>query len=207
MRGKTRPLGALLAIAIALLASAESSRAAGARGLLDRLPVAAERNDGYSRAAFRHWIAVPGRGCDVRDRVLYRQDRSRPRSCGSARGSWVSPYDNRRFSLSSKLDVDHTVPLAEAWGSGARAWSAAQRRRYANDLHRFTLIAVSASSNRSKADRDPAEWLPPRRSYACRYLAHWVAVKHRWRLAVDPDEREAIGRRVLRASGLMAEDA
>ncbi|HEX7474251.1 MAG TPA: HNH endonuclease family protein, partial [Candidatus Limnocylindrales bacterium] len=94
---------------------------------------------------------------------------------------------------SSKLDIDHVVPLAEAWDSGAYRWDAARRRAFANDLGvSWSLIAVSAASNRSKGDKDPAEWLPPLASYRCQYLAVWVAIKTRWNLAVDAAEKSAI---------------
>ena len=47
-------------------------------------------------------------------------------------------------------------------------------------------IAVSASSNRSKRDRDPALWLPPNRAYHCEYLKTWVEPKSHWGLSTDP---------------------
>lgn len=53
-------------------------------------------------------------------------------------------------------------------------------------------VAVSAASNRSKADKDPAEWLPTDGSYHCTYAATWVGTKLRWDLAVDEAERQAL---------------
>ncbi|MFC9206143.1 hypothetical protein ACFT79_34135 [[Kitasatospora] papulosa] len=50
------------------------------------------------------------------------------------------------------------------------------------------MIAVTAATNRSKADKDPAEWLPPYEPYHCQYLADWIATKLRWQLAVDQAE-------------------
>lgn len=68
-----------------------------------------------------------------------------------------------------------------------------QRQRFANDLdYPGSLIAVSASSNRSKGARDPAEWLPPNGGYRCEYVRTWVEVKLRWNLSVDPAEVSAI---------------
>jgi hypothetical protein len=85
------------------------------------------------------------------------------------------------------------VPLAEAWDSGARRWTAATRQAFANDLGAsWVLIAVSAGSNRAKSDQDPADWLPPEADALCSYLGDWLAVKARWSLSVDPRERTAL---------------
>ncbi|WP_425582178.1 HNH endonuclease family protein [Streptosporangium carneum] len=92
-----------------------------------------------------------------------------------------------------RLDVDHLVPLAEAWDSGASTWTAAQRQEYANDLDDpGHLVAVTARSNRSKADKDPSQWLPPYQPARCRYVTEWVAVKLRWALTVDAAERDTL---------------
>ena len=83
------------------------------------------------------------------------------------------------------------VPLAEAWGSGARSWTARAAQSYANDLgDARSLVAVTDNVNQSKGDQDPAEWMP---TYdKCRYLREWVAVKIRWRLSVDSAEKTAL---------------
>ena len=51
---------------------------------------------------------------------------------------------------------------------------------------------MSASSNRSKGDRDVADWLPPAMDFRCSYVADWLAIKVRWSLAVDPAEEAAL---------------
>ncbi|WP_328786156.1 hypothetical protein [Streptomyces sp. NBC_00273] len=51
---------------------------------------------------------------------------------------------------------------------------------------------VTAKSNRAKADKDPAEWLPPTATYHCTYVTGWVETKLRWGLASDEREREAL---------------
>lgn len=85
------------------------------------------------------------------------------------------------------------MPLAEAWDSGAYAWDAARRTSYANYLDdSWHLVAVTARSNRSKADQDPSTWLPPYEAARCQYAAEWTAIKLQWQLTVDPAEREAL---------------
>ncbi|MGP4091830.1 HNH endonuclease family protein, partial [Streptomyces sp. KR55] len=88
--------------------------------------------------------------------------------------------------------IDHLVPLAEAWDSGASGWTSTRRERYANDLgEERALVAVTARSNRQKADQDVAEWLP-NDAVVCRYVADWTAIKLRWALAIDPIEQQKL---------------
>lgn len=158
------------------------------------LRLAREVRRGYDRDKFAHWSYL-GEGCDTRDRVLIQEARVKPvvtAECRLRGGRWFSYYDGRRTANPSTFDVDHLVPLAEAWDSGARRWDAATRERFANDLgDRRTLVAVTATSNRAKSDSDPAEWLP-RRGVRCRYVREYVAVKKRWNLSVDRQEKRAL---------------
>jgi uncharacterized protein DUF1524 len=91
-----------------------------------------------------------------------------------------------------RLLIDHIVPLANAWISGARAWTAAQRDAFANDRRDPQLIAVSFSSNRSKGDRSADEWKPPRRAAWCLYSRWWIDVKTIWKLTITAPERDAL---------------
>ncbi|WP_131571712.1 HNH endonuclease family protein [Streptomyces sp. KM273126] len=162
------------------------------------LPLAAEVRDGYQRTSFRHWNAGknPTDGCNTRAEVLLSEAVDPPEvlpGCKLSGGRWWSYYDSKWLTSASALDVDHVVPLAEAWDSGASQWTAKRREAYANDLDAPTsLVAVSAASNRSKADQDPAEWLPPTTEVACRYASEWIATKLRWGLTTDTVEREAL---------------
>ncbi|WP_420446040.1 GmrSD restriction endonuclease domain-containing protein [Candidatus Poriferisodalis sp.] len=168
--------------------AAETSSVARILSLLDALDVTAETSGGYDRALFKHWVDADGDGCDARREVLIAEAVAAPSvgaRCSLSGGEWLSRYDGKTASGNgSSFDVDHMVPLAEAWESGARNWTEDRREAYANDLgYADSLIAVSASSNRSKGARDPAEWLPPAQGVHCWYTAAWVQVKTRWDLA------------------------
>ena len=164
--------------------------------LLLALTIADEVATGYDRDLFRHWVDADGDGCDARREVLITEAVIAPvvgSGCSLTGGEWYSVYDGQVTDDPSKFDVDHMVPLKEAWDSGANAWSSETRRAYANDLDLApALIAVSASSNRSKSDKDPADWLPPLASYHCQYVEDWVQVKIKWQLSVDQREFAAI---------------
>ncbi|MFE2376226.1 HNH endonuclease family protein [Streptomyces sp. NPDC059398] len=168
--------------------------AATARTYLSSLTVAAEgSSSGYSRDKFPHWITQSG-ACDTREVVLKRDGTNVVQSstCAATSGSWYSEYDGATWTASSDVDIDHMVPLAEAWRSGASGWTTAQRQAYANDLTRPQLIAVTDNVNQSKGDKDPAEWLPPRAAYKCTYVRAWVEVKHYYKLTVDSAEKTAL---------------
>lgn len=160
---------------------------------LDGLPVETEGSmTGYDRDEFNHWVTRDG--CDTRESVLARDGDGveAGSDCRPTSGDWFSEYDGESFTDGSDLDVDHVVPLAEAWRSGADSWSADERESFANDLEGPQLIAVSASSNRSKGDQDPSSWWPTRTSYACTYAKMWVATKYRWGLALQSAEKTAL---------------
>ncbi|MET4926970.1 HNH endonuclease family protein [Streptomyces sp. PSRA5] len=168
--------------------------ASTARTYLGQLTVRAEGStSGYSRDLFPHWITQSG-ACDTRETVLKRDGSSvvTNSSCAATSGSWYSEYDGATWSAASDVDIDHMVPLAEAWTSGASGWSTAQRQTFANDLGNPQLIAVTDNVNQSKSDRDPAEWLPPRAAYHCMYARMWVDVKHAYNLTVDSAEKSAL---------------
>lgn len=164
--------------------------------LIDSLPVAAEISGGYDRKLFKHWTDEDKDGCDTRREVLIEESRSKikvGKDCAVKTGRWVSVYDSKVIRNASLLDIDHFVPLKEAWESGAANWDNTTRERFANDLgYVQSLIAVSAGSNRSKSDRDPADWLPTNKSYRCVYVYSWVQVKLRWSLTADAREVSAL---------------
>jgi hypothetical protein len=158
------------------------------------LTVATEVRTGYDRDLFPHWIDADGDGCNTRNEVLI-AEADDPVTVGSgcslSGGRWFSYYDRVSWTNPSDIDIDHMVPLAEAWDSGARTWTTSVRQSFANDLgDSRTLVGVTDNVNQEKGDQDPREWMP---TYdKCRYLREWVAVKLRWRLSVDSGEKSAL---------------
>ncbi|MFE3825547.1 HNH endonuclease family protein [Streptomyces sp. NPDC059092] len=168
--------------------------AATARTYLGTLTVQAEgSSSGYSRDLFPHWITQSG-ACNTREVVLKRDGTNvvQDSSCAATSGTWHSVYDGATWTAASDVDIDHMVPLSEAWKSGASSWTTAQRQSFANDLTRPQLIAVTDNVNQSKGDKDPANWLPPLASYKCTYVRAWVQVKYYYNLKVDSAEKTAL---------------
>lgn len=147
---------------------------------------------GYSRERFPHWNKA-GANCDVRDTVLKRDGKNvKLDGCNVTGGTWESWYDDAVLTDPLKVDIDHMVPLANAWRSGADKWTDDKRSDFANDLDRPQLFAVSASSNRSKGDQDPSLWKPPSRDSWCVYAQDWITVKAYWKLTITAKEKDAL---------------
>jgi hypothetical protein len=158
---------------------------------VNSLPVATEVRTGYERSKFRHWVDADSDGCDTRDEVLDVESETSVTCSNLSGGRWFSYYDRVSWTDPGRIDIDHMVPLAEAWDSGARSWTSAQRQSYANDLgDSRSLVGVTDSVNAAKGDQDPAQWLP--KYSRCRYLREFVAVKIRWRLTVNSGEKTAM---------------
>ncbi|MEH1099698.1 HNH endonuclease family protein [Micromonospora sp. CPCC 205561] len=165
-----------------------------AQSQLNALTVAAHGSmAGYSRDLFPHWITVSGT-CDTREQVLKRDGTSVvvASSCAATSGRWYSPYDGATWSAASDVDIDHVVPLAEAWRSGANSWTTSRRQSFANDLSRPQLIAVTDNVNQAKGDQDPSTWQPPLSSYRCTYSKMWINVKYNWGLTLQSSEKSAL---------------
>ncbi|KAF8608040.1 hypothetical protein BDV93DRAFT_434777 [Ceratobasidium sp. AG-I] len=165
-----------------------------ARTYLAELVVAVDSNTpAYARNLFPTWDIISGK-CDTRETVLIRDGTNAvtDSSCASKSGTRVSPYDNATWIASSDVDIDHLVPLKEAWVSGARDWTTARREALANDLTRPQLLAVTDSVNESKGDRDPAKWMPPLASYYCTHIQAWITVKYYYELTIDSAEKTAL---------------
>ncbi|MBF6328194.1 HNH endonuclease family protein [Nocardia transvalensis] len=202
--------------------AATSVPAASGREVADdlaKLVVAPEAPmTGYSREQFPHWdhnkpehgfgpdFAQYGR-CTTREVMLLRDAvgpvRLDPKTCEltvGKDGGWRDQYgvlDRKTGKLApykfitdpKSVDAEHIVPLAEAWRSGAGSLDENTRRDIANDA--ANLVASDPSANRSKGDQDPSGYLPPG-NFRCAYVAHYIKVKIKYGLTVDPAEQSAL---------------
>lgn len=149
--------------------------------------------DGYDRDKFPHWHAVEG-NCNTREMVLKRdgEDVEVGNDCAATSGSWYSPYDEETWTQTSDVDIDHMVPLADAWRSGASSWTTDQREAFANDLDSPQLWAVTDNVNQSKGDKSPDEWKPPSQGEWCEYSRAYIHVKYLYDLTVNSAEEGAL---------------
>lgn len=186
-----------LVVGFSSVASAEPPgipSTATARSELASLRVATDGSmSGYSRDLFPHWSTVSG-ACNTRETVLKRDGTNvvTNTSCAAVSGSWFSPYDGATWSAASDVDIDHIVPLAAAWRTGASSWTTTRRQQFANDLSGPQLIAVTDNVNQAKGDQTPATWKPSRTTYWCTYAKMWTHTKFRWTLTITTAEKTAL---------------
>ncbi|HZY64305.1 MAG TPA: HNH endonuclease family protein [Rubrobacteraceae bacterium] len=154
---------------------------------------------GYSREKFPHWSDareygwdVSNTSCDARDAALIRDGEEVvvEDGCDVVTGVWLDPFTAQTFTDPSDIDVDHGVPLANAWRSGADSWDAAERERYANDPD--VLLSVEDNANQSKGDKGPEAWKPPNEAEWCDYAKQWTSIKAKYELSVNEQEKQAL---------------
>jgi hypothetical protein len=167
-------------------------------GGIPQLVIAEPHLDGYDRDLFGGEGDADHDCQNTRAEVLIAESRipvtfTSSASCTVATGQWVDPWSGAVTTSAPALEVDHTVALANAWRSGAWAWTAEQRLAFANDLaDNGHLIAIPSAENQSKADDGPDGWRPPLGTAWCAYARVWTAIKARWNLSATPVEWSAI---------------
>jgi hypothetical protein len=109
-------------------------------------------------------------------------------TCFIISGTWFSPYTNKKITNKSKIDIDHFVPLSNAYQSGANKWSSQKRIRYANSPN--VLLISDSSSNRKKSDSSPDKWMPEKNK--CGYLVKWIKIKILYKLSATFSEKNYI---------------
>ena len=114
-------------------------------------------------------------------------------SCSVSKGQWHDPYTNQDFVDAKLVQVDHVVPLKEAYIAGADKWSWKKRCAYFNFIgNDYHLIPVDGPTNAKKSDKGPDRWLPPSQQFHCEYVSNWLHIKAIWNLMLSEDEVLAI---------------
>ncbi|GAB3398328.1 hypothetical protein GCM10027568_35270 [Humibacter soli] len=174
-----------------------------AAALLATIPVKGRApHTGYDRVGDfgPAWKDIDGNHCDTRDDVLARDLTTvvKKGSCTVESGVLSDPYTGktihfvRGVQTSVAVQIDHLVPLSDAWETGAQQLTQQQRETMANDP--LELLAVDGPTNESKGDGDAATWLPPNHAFRCTYAARQVSVKAAYHLWVTAAEHDALAR-------------
>ena len=205
-------LAVIIGVTVGLLLPQVSSNAARITGgytatgdaadTLNRLTVDDGQDpSGYDRDSFGfRETDTDGNGCDAREDVLARDLTDvRYKSAGSCTvesGTLDDPYTGQTIQFvrgrttSAKVQIDHVVALENAWQSGARDWTTAERHQFGNDP--YNLLAVDGPANQEKGSASAAYWLPTNSAYRCQYVARQIGVKDKYHLTVTSAEKDAM---------------
>ena len=184
-----------------LLAAIAAAPAGSTLATLGELGIRAAGDvTGYTRSAFGPaWADIDRNGCDTRNDVLRRDLRAVVIKAGTGgcvvlSGTLIDQYTGENLPYvkgGATVSIDHVVALADAWRTGAQAWSVTKRAQFANDP--LNLVSTSSAVNVSKGDQDAAGWLPAAGASQCLYVARRVGVKAKYGVWITPEERAAIG--------------
>ena len=192
-----------IALILALNVSNADAASENALSALDSLAVKGRApKTGYDRDQFgQRWADINRNGCDTRNDILQRDlknisFKSGTRNCVVASGDLFDPYSGGLISFvrgntsSMEVQIDHVVSLSNAWQTGAFKLNLEARTQFANDP--LNLLAVQGRLNSQKGDGDAATWLPPLKSYRCKYVARQIAVKSKYDFWVTAPEKRAM---------------
>lgn len=150
------------------------------------------------RQHFGAWVRATG--ClNVRNAVLLRDAKDHSveffpdNNCRVKSGVWFDPFSNDFIFNASEIEIDHIIPLKNAYESGAAEWTKERRCHFSNFLWDGShLLPVFWIENRKKGDSDPSEYVPPSPVFRCKYLHLWMRIKATWDLALTPEEMQSI---------------
>jgi hypothetical protein len=160
----------------------------------------------YSRSSFGDsmWWDLDGTGCTTRQKILHRDLQNvvlRSNGCSVESGVLFDPYSGvtihhtagaKTASGANVVQIDHVVPVYQAWMTGARTWTQQKRERFNQDP--ANLRATSAAMNEAKGGQRADQWMPPRKSAHCEYVGIQTAVKEEYGLWMPQAEHEFIAR-------------
>ena len=201
---RTRSLWAVaLVLALQIQSASADAAVSTAEQTLSKLAVKGRApKTGYSREQFgQRWADVNRNGCDTRNDILQRDltniiFKPGTHNCVVLSGTLKDPYSGKIINFvrgnktSLEVQIDHVVALSDAWQKGAFRLDITKRTAFANDP--LNLLAVDGPLNGQKSDSDAASWLPPLKSYRCKYVARQIAVKYKYSIWVTAAEKSAM---------------
>lgn len=154
----------------------------------------------YRRKNWRHWIDKDGDCQNTRHELLIAESLKpvvfkSAKNCTVTIGLWYGSYSGDIYSRASDLDIDHVVPLNWAYWHGGALWSKAKKQSFANDLE--NLMVVDDGLNKKKGAKGPDRWLPPLRSYQCKYIRHFDYIVNKYQLKYTVSERAFVHSKLI----------
>ena len=156
--------------------------------------------EAYDRTIhFGGWVKkIVGPDCQsTRAKVLIRDTlvpvTMKENNCTVATGKWNDHYTMDTFKDAQDIQIDHMVPMKNAYVSGAYKWTYLQRCLYGNYMgYKNHLIPIFGEENNQKSDHTPIDYMPPNDTYKCTYLKDWLFIKGLWGLTMSVEEASSI---------------
>lgn len=155
---------------------------------------------------FGGWVreAIDSSCKNTRAHVLIRDSQEpvkmAPNQCTVERGEWKDPYTGQTFVDARDIQIDHFVPLKNAYVHGASEWSRMERCLFGNFMGApYHLLPVFGVENQTKSDKGIEAYLPPAKAYLCQYVSQWLKIKYIWKLKLNPNEVATVQRLLQRA--------
>lgn len=177
-----------------------AQQVAAAKSMLKKLAIRTMSSADYDRTADfgSAWVDVDNNGCDTRNDILERDlsQETYKDGCLIATGVLRDPYTGRVINFvrgvgtSTKVQIDHVIPLHLAWQYGANKWSLGKRVTFANDP--INLIATDGPTNARKSDSGPDEWLPPNQSFRCSYVIRFIRIAYLYQVGVTTSMKKVM---------------
>lgn len=160
--------------------------------LLESLTVEESKDADYDRASWKHWTKELGSKCNTRQVVLKEQGNNVvvDERCKILSGTWIDPYTGNIMEESSKIDIDHVIPLGWANANGGSVWDTDKKEVFAND--RANLLATSQKENRRKGSSGPSKYMPPDKGFHCYYSQIWIKSLENYDLSVPQADYNAL---------------
>lgn len=154
----------------------------------------------HRKTHFGTWIDFPNDNTCLNTRgIVLSRDSKDPIQvypndpCFVSHGRWYDPYTHKEYQSAQEVQIEHVVPLKNAYISGGFEWSWNARCAYTNFLgNAYHLIPIDGPTNSEKSDSGPDKWLPPNTKYHCEYVANWLRIKAVWQLRMSEAETKAI---------------
>jgi hypothetical protein len=147
---------------------------------------------GYNRKDWKHWIDEDHDCENTRMEILKERSlkpvKMNKSGCRVLAGEWNDYYFPEVLTNTSKIDIDHLVPLKHAHDYGGASWSNVKKKQFANDPE--NLVITNLKYNRQKGPKSILEWMPINRAYACKYLTQWLKIKSKYELIISDKEQE-----------------
>ena len=100
----------------------------------------------------------------------------------------TDPYEQKVITGTS--EIDHTVSIREAFGSGGHSWSKEKKNKFSHDT--ANLLPLMKATNRAKGASDITGWKPKYNQESMALTQE--RIKKKWDLSADPAEFKALSK-------------